>query len=292
MRGLPRCWPQLPPGCHQAAPLPVQAAAQEAGVPCKLVEGRGALASWTFAPDGRVLDGDGDRVDNVWKSWRWPTAIDDSSDADLDYFVSLIASPVGVGLPPGAPERPDLKHVLLDPRVRVFEPLWTILPASKAILPLLPRIRPHETLLPTSFEWSPELSAAGFATKPVFGRLAKGVELHDVGAPAPPPIPAGQDSIVFQARCDLPCYGDHYVQVIKGTSVMCASVITSVSSYVQVNTCVVQGRCAGTVLRVSKNAIVDYFSDTFALRIVADDFVLSGVVVDPTASSASASELA
>jgi hypothetical protein len=77
----------------------VQAAAEEAGVTCKLTIGRDAIASWTFDSDGRVhvsgglqcvqpwlrcmtlyphlcaQDNAGVLVANVWKTFNWNTII-------------------------------------------------------------------------------------------------------------------------------------------------------------------------------------------------------------------------
>jgi len=154
--------------------------------------------------------------------------LDMTGDADADYFVSLMGDGgAGGGRPPGAPERPGLHHVLLDPRVRVFEPLWTVLPTSKAILAVLWQAHPgHPALLRSSFALTPELATSGYVSKPVNGRGSKNVELHakrsgsaaSAGADAapaaegatPPPLVG---STMFQELCLLPRYDDHFVQV-------------------------------------------------------------------------------
>jgi len=196
---------------------PSQAAATAAGITCKLVVGLEALSTWSFSPDGRVLDAEGVRVDCVWKTWSWPTVIGLASDADLDYFVGVLDGATSAAPHPCLSTSPGLQHVLLDPRVRVFEPLWTVLPASKAILPVLWDLYPgHPLLLQSSFEWTPALSELGFATKPVYGHCASNVVLHEKGARPPPPtldttgVPV---AVVFQELCVLPKYGTHFVQV-------------------------------------------------------------------------------
>jgi hypothetical protein len=71
--------------------------------------------------------------------------------SDLDWHLSHVDFPAsardGLGpiiTPTGAPA---LHHLCIDPRVRVFEPLWTILPSSKAILPILCTIAPRHPFL-------------------------------------------------------------------------------------------------------------------------------------------------
>ena len=106
------------------------------------------------------------QVDNVWKTWSWNTIIGSlSHDSQLDWYLSLIDWPPG--LPTAATLAPptgsvELHHIFLDKRVRVFEPLWTVLPSSKAILPLLWKLKPrHPYLLYTAFELTPQLRSMG-----------------------------------------------------------------------------------------------------------------------------------
>jgi glutathionylspermidine amidase/synthetase len=62
----------------------------------------------------------------------------------------------------------------------VFEPLWTLIPSSKAILAVLWSLHPnHPYLLKSSFELTPELQASGYVTKPVGGRAGNNVKLID-----------------------------------------------------------------------------------------------------------------
>jgi glutathionylspermidine amidase/synthetase len=267
------------PRCPYSTSL-LQAAATAAGVDCKLVVGRTALADWSFGPDGRVLDAEGVPVRSVWKTWSWQTVMDAASDADVAHCVGLLGCGACAAPPPGV-TRPGLQHVLLDPRVRVFEPLWTVLPSSKAILPLLWRLNPHHpALLQSTLELTPELVTAGYVSKPMNGRGSRNVELHgkaeasssgtgavdvaDVAA-APSsaaaaaamtaPGPALQGEVMFQELCLLPRYDDHFVQV---------------------NTCVVRGAYGGTVLRCSKTAVITYDSNIFALRLVPDGYEAPG----------------
>lgn len=258
--------------------LYMQAAANAAGLRTKLVVGRPDALGWAWAPDGSgsVIDAEGEPVTRVWKTWAWNTIIGLTSDADYDFIQRLVPSdsaPIAAAAaPPLLPPTPlpGLQHVLLDPRIRVFEPLWTVLPSSKAILPVLSEIAPsHPSLLTASFALTPELRLAGYVTKPINGRAGRNVELHDKADPAAAVettvtaasaagvAPARDDvqqqhgsssDLMYQELCVLPRYDDLFVQV---------------------NTCVVGGRFAGTVLRCSNTAVIDYASNIYALRIIS-----------------------
>ena len=164
-----------------------QAAATAAGLECKLFKGRAALADWKLVAEGRVVDSDGVQVclqhawprlprmrflpaalqvENVWKTWSWNTIIGSlSHDSQLDWYLSLIDWPPGAegsATLPAPTGSVELHHIFLDKRVRIFEPLWTVLPSSKAILPLLWKLKPrHPYLLYTASELSPELRSVG-----------------------------------------------------------------------------------------------------------------------------------
>lgn len=250
-------------------------AAEEAGVTCKVTVGRAALSSWSFDAEGRVLDADGLRVDNVWKTFNWNTVIGTlGPQSDIDWHLSHVEFPAsareGLGpiiTPTGTP---TLHHFLIDPRVRVFEPLWTVLPASKAILPLLWVIAPrHPFLLNSAFQVTPELAASGYAAKPVKGRAGREITLHSSGTgslleeskgassedsadSAAGAVPASTpgDPIVYQELALLP--------VLAGKSV-------------QLNTWVVHGAYGGPVVRAATgSAIVDISSQVYVMRVVSD----------------------
>lgn len=254
----------------------MRSAALAAGVDCApLVVGREGLRAWAFAADGSVTDGAGAPVLNVWKTWAWNTIIEGASDADIDWFASLMdwppraktAAETAPAVPPptGAV---GLHHVLLDRRVRTFEPLWTVLPSSKAILPLLWTVAPgHPYLLRAAAELTPELSAGGYAAKPVRGRAGRDVALHAAGgslleqaavaaspAAAAPAAPASAaaaaEPVVYQELALLPRVGGRSVQL---------------------NAWAIHGRYGGTVIRAAADsAIIGASSAAFALRIVPD----------------------
>ncbi len=62
----------------------------------------------------------------------------------------------------------------------VFEPLWTLIPSNKAILPVLWSLFPdHPYLLDTTFELTDTLRAKGFVKKPIVGRCGRNVSIFD-----------------------------------------------------------------------------------------------------------------
>ena len=71
-----------------------------------------------------------------------------------------------------------LIDVLLRPEVLVFEPLWTVIPGNKAILPILWSLFPHHRyLLDTDFTVNDELVKTGYAVKPIAGRCGSNIDL-------------------------------------------------------------------------------------------------------------------
>ena len=131
-------------------------AARAAGLQCKMVCCTEGLR-WV---DGKVADSDGELITQVWKTWAWETV--------FDQFVEA------------APNSLRIVDVLLSPDVEVFEPMWTVVPNNKAILPMLWELFPgHPYLLRAEFELTAELedSAAGYVTKPIVGRCGQGVTM-------------------------------------------------------------------------------------------------------------------
>jgi glutathionylspermidine synthase len=70
-----------------------------------------------------------------------------------------------------------LIDVLLRPEVLVFEPLWTVIPGNKAILPVLWSLFPNRYLLDTDFVINDELAKTGYAVKPISGRCGNNIDL-------------------------------------------------------------------------------------------------------------------
>lgn len=229
----------------------MKAAAEEAGIACKLVVGDPSLSELAWATDGSgdIQDAEGAIVRTIWKTWSWRTVV-----AQLE----AEGEPKGE-LGQGAASRraPSLADVLLHPRARTFEPLWTLIPSSKAILPVLWKLFPrHPCLLEAHFCLTPHYFRSGYAIKPINGRGGAGVRLVS-GQPGHEQVEVEksdesglskyQDSVIYQQLCPLPCYGQRRAQLSPW---------------------IVGGSYAGTVLRVDEKDVLDLDSPVCPLRIV------------------------
>lgn len=147
----------------------MQRSLMQAGFECKILHGLGKL-SWNSA--GQLIDDDGRLVNCVWKTWSWETAIEQIREvSELEYA----AVPIRTG---HSQNEVRLIDVLLRPEVRVFEPLWTVIPGNKAILPVMWKLFPnHRYLLDTDFEVSETLASTGYAVKPIAGRCGNNIAL-------------------------------------------------------------------------------------------------------------------
>ncbi|RHY25782.1 hypothetical protein DYB32_008100 [Aphanomyces invadans] len=234
----------------------MKAAAEAAGLTCYIVVGVDTLER--HGQD--IVDMTHNvNVRNVWKTWSWRTAIDQLSDDEWQHFLmDDVADPKGLTTPKLRPAHPGttavkLVDVLLHPAIRIFEPLWTILASSKAILPVLSTLYPnHPMLLRSSFTLTPELEQSGYVTKPVAGRAGENVAV--VAADGTTLIASeGQwadDTPIYQELALLPTYGD------RGN--------------VQLGTWAISGAYAGTVVRADPSPIIRMNSDVYAVRVVDD----------------------
>ncbi|OQS00664.1 bifunctional glutathionylspermidine amidase/glutathionylspermidine synthetase [Achlya hypogyna] len=216
--------------------LYMMSAAQAAGIECVLVVGVDDL-SWSKTGD--VLDAEGRPIRNVWKTWAWQTVIAQFEDGTE------------------AKDSVRVMDVMLHDQVRVFEPLWTVLPSSKAILPILSQLAPQNPyLLRASFDESAVTTfVGGYVAKPVMGRTGANVSIYDaehqlISATAGK---WDQDTIVYQEIALLPKLED--------------------GKYVQVNTWAIDGVYGGTVLRIDESNIIGLSSGIHAMRVVADQVV-------------------
>ncbi|MGA0421971.1 glutathionylspermidine synthase family protein [Escherichia coli] len=102
-------------------------------------------------------------VNCVWKTWAWETAFDQIREvSDREFAAVPIRHPVI------RKTKCVFIDVLLRPEVLVFEPLWTVIPGNKAILPILWSLFPHHRyLLDTDFTVNDELVKTGYAVKPI-----------------------------------------------------------------------------------------------------------------------------
>ncbi|KDO23658.1 hypothetical protein SPRG_11106 [Saprolegnia parasitica CBS 223.65] len=211
----------------------MQSAAEAAGIPCHLLIG---LDGITSTDDGRYFDADHREIRNVWKTWCWRTVMNQVEAAES-------------GSLPATSFR--LMDLLLDENVRVFEPLWTLLAGSKAILPILSTLYPtNPFLLKSSFEEKDvATSGRGYVAKPVMGRTGSNISLYSASHELLNETGGRwvDDTIVYQELAMLPKYKNQFVQV---------------------NTWAINGHFGGTVLRQDASSIIGLNSEIPSLRIV------------------------
>ncbi|OQS00676.1 bifunctional glutathionylspermidine amidase/glutathionylspermidine synthetase [Achlya hypogyna] len=229
------------------------AAAAAAGLAAHVVVGLGSIVR----SDRDLVDAKGVVLRNVWKTWAWRTALNELSDDEWAAFLleEDAVDPKALATPKYR-ERAGtssvlLVDVLLHPAVRVFEPLWTVLPSSKAILPVLAKLYPkHPLLLAAAFELTPELAATGYAVKPVAGRAGANVS---VVAPDGSVLEQSEgrwadDTLVYQELALLPQYGGDFVQL---------------------GAWAIGGEYGGTVVRADPTNIIRLGSPLYSMRVVS-----------------------
>lgn len=229
--------------CHA---LFMQEAMEEAGIQSRIIQGTSELR---WADDGGILDAEGRRIKWVWKTWAWETALDqiraecEDDELKLQNYVP--------GEPHSGPVR--LVDVLLRSEVMVYEPLWTLIPSNKAILPILWSMFPdHPYLLETSFELTDGLRAKGYVSKPIVGRCGSNIAVFSSAAELLVET-AGE----FERRDQI--HQELFPLARVGRY------------YVQPSTFSVAGAYAGCGVRVDESLVVTSASDNVALRIVDDD---------------------
>lgn len=213
-----------------------------AGVPAKLL---GDMNDVAWGSGGEVVDPDGVPIRWVWKTWAWETALDQLREECED--------DAAVQLPAGRRHgRPRLVDVLLRPEVMVYEPLWTLIPSNKAILPVLWELYPeHPYLLESAFELDDGLRAAGFVRKPIVGRCGANIVLVD-GAQRIIEETAGSFDTreqIYQALFPLPLVESDHVQVCTFSAA---------------------GTYAGSCVRIDPSPVITADSDIVALRVLDD----------------------
>ena len=147
---------------------------------------------------------------------------------------------------------PRLVDVLLRSEVMVYEPLWTLIPSNKAMLPVLWSLFPdHPYLLHSAFELGAELRTAGYVVKPIVGRSGSNIVLvdrdeqllHETGGQFARREP------IYQALCRLPHVDGYNVQLCTFS---------------------VGGAYAGPA-RVDRTLVITGASDVMALHVVDDE---------------------
>jgi len=227
----------------------MQKVAELAGIPTRLIRGISGL-SWD--EDGDVCDPDGVKIKWVWKTWAWETALDQiREECEGDEEATLDTLRAG-----NRPAAPRLVDVLLRKGVMVYEPLWTLIPSNKAILPVLWRLCPnHPYLLNSAFELRESLVRSGYAVKPIVGRGGSNISLIDRANTTVAETSGGFDQRdqVYQEIWKLPAIDGKYVQV---------STFTAGGSY------------GGAGVRADSSVVINMESDCLPLRVVADQDLL------------------
>lgn len=267
--------------------LYMETALRQAGLATKRVCGVDGLR---WDRDGRVCDADGVPIRRVWKTWAWSTAIGQLQPEDADW---INPSQPGRrpppdrhlgGTVPGSPHpaKPDeppplaiettknrpprLCDLLFDPDVLVFEPLWTVIPSSKAILPVLSTLFPkHPYLLDAAFDLTDALRETGYVRKPIVGRCGDNITIvkPDGTVLAERSGPFDQHDQIVQEYCPLPQFDGFYVQVCTFSAM---------------------GGYAGACLRCEHSPIIENMSDTLPLRVVSDEALRQKASPDPAAT--------
>ena len=189
----------------------MQQALRKAGFDSKILHGLDEL-HWDSA--GLLIDGDGRPVNCVWKTWAWETAIEQVREVSETEYAAV---PIRTGHPQNEVRLID---VLLRPEVMVFEPLWTVVPGNKAILPVLWQLFPnHRYLLDTDFVVNEELAKTGYAVKPISGRCGSNIDLvsHDDELLDQSSGKFVDRKNIYQQLWCLPNVDDKYIQVCTFT---------------------------------------------------------------------------
>ncbi|MBI1195585.1 MAG: bifunctional glutathionylspermidine amidase/synthase [Gammaproteobacteria bacterium] len=218
----------------------------EAGLECRVIKGLQGL-SWDDA--GNVLDPEGRPIRWVWKTWAWETALDQlRAEADDEGQRAALKG--------ARTAAPRLMDVLLRPETMIFEPLWTLIPSNKAILPILWQLFPdHPYLLDSQFELTDALRKHGHVTKPIAGRCGDNVALFD-----------RTDSLIVETEGRFGGQEQIYQRFWP---------LPTIEGYrVQLCTFWVGGSYGGACVRVDPSLIITNESNLLALRVLEDRLYL------------------
>lgn len=226
---------------------------EAAGYKCVRIVG---LDSLSWGENGNIVDVDGNIINWVWKTWAWESAL---SQLREDEFANLSSSNKSVD------RKPLLSDVLLNKYVMVYEPMWTLIPSNKAILPVLWKLFPnHPLLLNTSFELTEDLKKTGYVIKPIVGRCGENIQLID------------DKNQTLEEKGGAFAHQEQIYQQLFPLPYVSGCVSGCVSGYyVQISTFTAAGNYAGSGVRVDKSMIIGKDSDCMALRTYDDPTFLS-----------------
>jgi glutathionylspermidine amidase/synthetase len=134
----------------------------------------------------------------------------------------------------------------------VYEPLWTLIPSNKAILPVLWELFPEQAyLLESAFELTESIGRGGYVQKPIVGRCGANIRLLDEKHEVIEETSGQFDSTnqIFQQLFLLPSVAGRNVQVCTFSA---------------------GGTYAGACVRIDTSAVISSDSDIVALRHVSD----------------------
>ncbi|CAG9576795.1 putative trypanothione synthetase [Leishmania major strain Friedlin] len=159
-----------------------------------------------FDDNGHVVDSDGVRVRNVWKTWMWESAI-------TDYYAAREER--GENWKPSPKDKVRLCDLLLgdDWEILYFEPMWKVIPSNKAILPMIYHNHPeHPAILKAEYELTDELRKHGYAKKPIVGRVGSNVIITsgDGVVHAESGGKYGKRNMIYQQLFELKKQDDYY----------------------------------------------------------------------------------
>lgn len=222
----------------------MQRALTQAGFESKILHG---LDDLHWDKQGQLVDNDHRKVGCVWKTWAWETVLEQLREESES---QVSAPPIRTGHPEN---HVRLIDVLLRPEVLVFEPLWTIIPSNKAILPVLWSLFPdHRYLLESTFSLNQDLVEKGYAVKPIAGRCGNNIELvsHNEQVLDKTAGRFEQQENIYQQLWCLPKVANQYVQVCTFT---------------------VGGHYGGTCLRSDTSLVIKGESSMEPLRVLRDE---------------------
>lgn len=227
----------------------MQEAMEQAGITSKILHG---VSNLSWAEDGSVLDPDGLKINWVWKTWAWETALDQIREEcgdDPEKLNRYKADEKREG-------PPRLVDVLLRSDVMVYEPLWTLIPSNKAISPVMWEMFPdYPYLLESAFELTETLAASGYVIKPIVGRGGANITLRDRKDNVLAETGGKFDNrdLIYQQLFRLPELGGYHVQVSTFTAA---------------------GRYAAACVRVDKSPVINMASDNLCLRVTENALFL------------------
>lgn len=224
----------------------MQQSLTQAGYDSKILRGLDEL-HWNSR--GQLIDADKRVVECVWKTWAWETALDQLREESEQQ--ALI--PIRTGHPDGEVRLVD---VLLRPEITVFEPLWTLIPSNKAILPILWQLFPDNPyLLDTDFTITSRLTQSGYAVKPIAGRCGSNIGLVD-----------HKENVLDETNGQF----DHQENIYQ--ELWCLPKVAN--RYIQVCTFTVGGHYGGCCLRSDPTRVIKKESDIEPLIVVEDKYFL------------------